>query len=526
MFAQLTDIDVLILTAYFALVGLSAWWFGLRKTPHSNMSVLFKSLSTLPFWAVAMSILATSQSAATFLGGPDQGYRGDFSYLATTISVFIAAWLVARYLIPTFFRYRVTTVYQLLTQRFGQRATSAAGLMYLFGRLFASGARLYMAAIAVSMVLFGDIAASHIFIAIVVIVISASVYAVWGGIRAVILSDVLQCLVYFSAALIVGFFLLSQIPLSLSEIIALLVNEPAPSTGTALPDLGKLSVIYLSWDVSASGVFHLASLLTGLVLLNIAAFGLDQDLTQRLLSCDSSAQATRALYWSIGILVPVLLVFIGLGFLLYIVYQKPEVMQHSLTLTGPPEFAGQTVTVLLHYVLTMIPAGFKALVIIGIIAAALSSLNSGLNSMASVVVEDFIKPSQLYTRLRVSEIHLGRYVMLVIGLCLSAMAMLCFYWQQHTDMPLLQFALSVMVFSYSGLLGVFFTALFTQRGSNKSVSWALLVGFAVPLLCQPYCLDLGLGFTWQLCLGTLCATLVCMLGKSQTNATHPALSTP
>ncbi len=89
------------------------------------------------------------------------------------------------------------------------------------------------------------------------------------------------------------------------------------------------------------------------------------------------------------------------------------------------------------------------------------------------------------------------------------------------DFPLLDFALSVMVFAYSGLLGVYFTALFTNRGSIKSVKAALISGFVVTLLGQGYIIDLlnmpgnfkGYAFTWQLCIGTLISFLVCMIGK-------------
>ncbi len=115
----------------------------------------------------------------------------------------------------------------------------------------------------------------------------------------------------------------------------------------------------------------------------------------------------------------------------------------------------------------------------------------------------------------------GQLAMLLTALALSLMAVLCYYWQQYSDMPLLAFALSVMVFSYSGLLGVFFTALFTRRGNSRSVTAALLTGFGVTLLLQPYVLQqisptlaaLDLGFTWQLCLGSLVAFLVCVSGS-------------
>jgi len=115
--------------------------------------------------------------------------------------------------------------------------------------------------------------------------------------------------------------------------------------------------------------------------------------------------------------------------------------------------------------------------------------------------------------------------MVVVALALCLMAILCFYWQRYTDMPLLKFALSVMVFSYSGLLGVYFTALFTNRGNERSVFWALTVGFFVTLFFQPYVMSIllpealmfDLGFTWQLCIGSFISLLVCLLGNNKKN---------
>ncbi len=79
--------------------------------------------------------------------------------------------------------------------------------------------------------------------------------------------------------------------------------------------------------------------------------------------------------------------------------------------------------------------------------------------------------------------------MLIAALGLGSMAILSYYWQRYTDMPLLAFALSVMVFSYSGLLGVYFNALFTKRGNSTSVLVALIAGFVTTLLFQPYIQD-------------------------------------
>jgi Na+/proline symporter len=256
-------------------------------------------------------------------------------------------------------------------------------------------------------------------------------------------------------------------------------------------------------------------------LLNIAAFGLDQDMTQRMLTCRSAKQGSQALVYSIVMVIPVMLVFIIIGLLLFIYYQRPDIMQSGGDGQLIPTFEGKPVTIFMYYVLNHIPPGVKGLVTVGIIAAALSTLNSGLNSMASVLVQDLYLPQQLKAGKKHPDLHYvkaGRLAMLIVAIALASMAGVCFYWQQYTNMPLLQFALSVMVFSYSGLLGVYFCALFTSRGTQGTVLAALICGFVSTLLFQPYIMSFylplnsqfDLGFTWQLCIGTLVAFLVCV----------------
>jgi SSS family solute:Na+ symporter len=126
----------------------------------------------------------------------------------------------------------------------------------------------------------------------------------------------------------------------------------------------------------------------------------------------------------------------------------------------------------------------------------------------------------------------ARISMLLCAIALGLMALLCFYWQQSSDMPLLTFALGVMVFSYSGLLGVYASALFSQRGSPASVLAALMGGFIITLLMQPYLQSyylpaewqFDLAFSWQLCIGFACSFVICQLGKSSDSVARAELN--
>jgi len=518
-----TGLDWAVFIAYGLLLVLSGWWVNRKKVASS--SEYFLGGNAMPMWMVAISVLATSQSAATFLGGPDMGYRGDLSYLATNIGAFIAAFFVAIYLIPKFYQYKVFTVYELLEQQIGPKAKKHAGIMYLFGRVFASGARLYMAAIAVAMILFGDIHADSVVIATIIISAIGLLFSVFGGVRSVIYSDVIQAAVYVSAAIFVIYFLYAAIPADFSQIIAVLEN---PGNG----EPSKLALFKFNWDMSGAGVFNFWSAITGFVLLNIAAFGLDQDMTQRVLTCKTAKEGSKAMLFSVLMVIPVMLLFLIIGLLLYIFYQQPDLMLNDSAVQAIQTFDGEKVTIFMSYILNEIPSGVRGLVTIGIIAAALSTLNSGLSSMSSVIVQDIYRPYLESKETRNSKgknvvradshyVTVGKVVMVIVAIALASMSVLSFYWQQYSDMPLLTFALSVMLFSYSGLLGVYFTALFTDRGSEKSVLAALIVGFVATLLMQPYIQSLylspeqqfDLAFTWKLCIATFISTLICLLGK-------------
>lgn len=529
MHSLFTTADWLVFIAYFGLLVFLSWYFSRDKV--TTTRGYFLGDNTMPSWAVAISVLATAQSAATFLGGPDSGYRSNLTYLATNIGAILGAIFVARVLLPRFYAMKASTVYELLEVRFGKTAKHFAGVMYLVGRVFASGSRLFMGAIAVAMILFSNIDAGSVMMSLAILVVVGLAYTYLGGIRSIIWTDTIQFLVYFGAAIAVLVYLYSQIPADFSTIINALQN---PGDGKA----SKLVLFDFSTNLGPSGAFSVWASITGFTLLSIAAFGMDQDMTQRALTCKNSSDAAKAMINSSLLTVPVVFIFMCVGLLLYIFYQRPDIMGG-----GGKEvvqtFSGEKITIFMYYVLNEMPAGLKGLVTVGVIAATLSTLNSGINAMSSVAIQDIYRPYLEKRGIARDEMHYvraGRHGMTYAAIALGLMAALCYYWQRHTDMPLLNFALSVMVFSYTGLLGVYFTAVFTKRGSEKSVLAALIVGFLVTLLLQPYVWDAvmksingawvgkHLAFPYQLCVGTAIAFAVCQLGnagKAQTLGARP-----
>jgi Na+/proline symporter len=513
-----TGYDWAVLGAYVALLALAAWWS--TRNP-AKAEDYFLAGHHAPAWLVAISALSTMQSAATFLGAPDNSFRGDWSYLTSNFAAIIAALFVARLLIPRYYALGVTTVYELLEVRFDRTARRAAAGMYLVGRILASGARLYLAAIAVSMIIFLDVEPQQILIASAVLVLFGIVFTLFGGLNAVIWSDLVQVVLYVGGALIVFFLLWNRIPAPAAEIWEGLRHAPG--------GVDKLRLF--DWSLDFSKPFTIWAILTGLVLLNIGNAGLDQDTSQRFLACEDAKTGNRALYLSMWMTIPVVALFMAIGSLLHIFYERPDLMGASAS--AMQGFSGEKITIFMSFILSEIPPGVRGLITVGVIAAA--AINSGLISMSAVLVSDFYRPWRERHGAQVSEHHYvnaGRGAMLLLALALFAMSILCFYWQRYTDMPLLEFVLGVMAFAYSGLLGVYATVLFTKRGSTASVIAALAVGFVAILLQQHYIVDSfglppamkGLAFPWQLCIGAGLAFLTCMLGKAKGPGLLPALS--
>lgn len=504
-------IDWCVVAGYALGVGFLGTLYSRRAS--ATVRDYFLADGSIPAWLAAISVLATTQSAATFLGGPDYGYRGDFTYLSTGIGAFLAAIIVSQVLIPRFYALGSTTVYELLGHRFGKSAMRAAGLMFVVGRILAGGARLYLAAAAVSLILFGIVSGASVMWAAALLTIACFLLAVRGGLRAIVWVDLLQFAAYAGAALAILLFLVSKIPVSLFEVFHGLAAPQGPS---------KLRLLDLSGDTSHS--FSLPAILVGITLLYVGNYGLDQDTTQRLLACRDAKAGARGLYQSVLFTFPFVALFIVIGTLLYVVYNRPDLMGGDTLHPVPQGIAGK-VTVLMYFILTQAPPGLRGLAVSGVLATTIGPTMSALNAMSSVLVQDFYRPwrSRTHQDTERHYIGAGRCGMAVTGLLTFAVAALSYYWQRYSNSSLLEFVLSVMNFAYAGLLGIYFAAFFTTRGTNTSAIAALGTGFLTVLLLQPYlAAQLGLpaplrqlAFPWQLCLGTVAAFGTCLLGSAK-----------
>ncbi|MBX3402513.1 MAG: hypothetical protein KF699_03775 [Phycisphaeraceae bacterium] len=530
--AAFTNLDWVVVALYFVLLAGTGWVFSLRKVTSDRE--YFLGERNAPVWAVAVSILATALSAATFVGAPMESYTGDLTYISTSIGPIVAAFIIAAFFVPVYYRFNVTTVYQLLERRFGAVARGAASWTFMIGRVFASGARIYIAAIPLTMILYGDLHADRgaMLVAIALIMAAGIGYTLVGGMRSIIWTDVIQTVVFVGAAAVSVWVLWGIIDRPMSEVLSAL-RDPAPGAGAP----SKLTVLRTGVDAGAprlgfdlSQSYTLLTALTGFMLLNLAALGTDQDLAQRMLSCKSAAKGAQSVILSQLITVPVVLLFLLIGLLLFIVNKRPD-------LVAPPAYEVAAGTkVFPQFILQRMPTGLKGLMMAGLFAAALTTILSALNAMSAAFVTDF------YRKVRPARddghyLRVSRWAVVGWGVIVGAFAMLCVAWHEGSGETLIQFALKVMIFAYAGLVGVFFCAIFTRRGSACSVIAALAVGAAAVLLLEPLLFskwaahvpiwsdagtntartlaDVTIAFPWRMTIAAACAFGVCVIGNGK-----------
>lgn len=531
--------DGLVLLGYCALLVITGFVFARRQS--KSTGEYFLANRRMPMWAVSVSIIATSLSAATFIGAPEQSYRGDMTYLSANIGGLIAVIVVAAFFIPAYYRHNCTTVYELLERRFGPSSKYATSAAFMVGRTFASGARIYIGAIPFAMIMFGaDKAAKpeYMIASIAALCIVGVFYTLLGGIASVIWTDVIQTVVLVTAVIAAIILLYNKIGMPLGDLWSYL--------GTAGPNgTSKLTVLKLGLDFSKpnlgfdpSASFTLLTAVTGFALLNTAAYGTDHDMVQRMLTCKSARQGSRSVLTSIAIGVPIVAMFLVVGALLHAYYTHPFVADlepivgdSAVGIDPAINLPPKSDQVFLKFILTGMPPGLAGLMLAGLFAAGIGSLNSAINAMAATFIKDFytrwFPPTD--TRDEHHYLAMSRYAVAGWGLILGLFAVGCVYWKSSSpSTTLIDLALSVMTFAYTGLLAVFLTALFARRGNTRSVIAALITGFVVIALFQPAIwrfwtgtlfgpasgiATLTLAFPWQMTIGTALAFAVCCLGK-------------
>ena len=492
------SLDWLVLLGYLALLVITGLIFTRKQ---SSTDDYFLAGRRMPAWAVAASILATALSAATFIGGPQFAYDQNLTYLGANVASLMAIFFVAFIIVPACYKRNLTTVYELLDQRFGRTTRRAAGVMYMLGRTLAIGARGYIGALPASLIIWGDLDHNHIALCVVVLTTAGVLYTVVGGIGTVIWTDFIQMCVFLFAAAAALYLLFRAIP------------APAADITAALSSDAKLTLVDFSLDLSRP--FTFLSVLLALTLFSLGSYGTDQDMVQRMLTCKSAIAGARSAILGAAVGIPVTLLFLVIGLLLYVFFQRPDLMGSA----APAYEITDSRKIFLSFILREMPAGLSGLMIAGLFAAGLSSVNSTLNAMSATLIEDFYKPLRPGRTDR-HYLTASRTAVVFWGIAIAAVGVLSIKWEQSESGTLLDFALGVMAYAYAGLVAVFLSATLTKRGNTASALAAFAVGIAAVTVMQPAVWAsitadaMPLAWPWRFLIATGLAFATCQCGKS------------
>jgi SSS family transporter len=486
----------------------------------SDAKDYFLGERSIPVWGVVLSTVAAILSAATFVGAPQKSFDGDLTYMVLNIGGFIAFGIVAVLFIPRFYAAGTITIYGYLDKRFGERVRIATSAVFICGRILASGARLFLASIPICLLLYHDTNASHAKQIAAVIALGGLgiVYTFWGGIRAVIWTDSAQIIVVAGAALATIFLLFHSIPephRSVSSVYHILAT---PGTGSA--GHSKLMVFDTSWNLGKE--FTLWVALFANMPLQLAAYGTDHDMAQRMLTTKSAWRGGMSAILAQIVSMSVVSLFMIIGLLLYIFYRRPDIMGAS----APTDVVLHSKDVYPQFLLNHLPMGIAGLAMAGLFAAAQGSTISAVNAMASSAVSDLYWPIRRRMGLTVNteDTWTPRLAVVLMGAILIAFAIFCvFLYNPNGQQSLLDFALSIMAFTASGMLAVFLAALLTKRGNFYSVLAALITGAVIVTIFQQPVLtwwttrffhhNLIMNGEWDMPIALIAAFLVCISGS-------------
>ena len=484
-----------ILLYLSATIAIGLW----MSRKQEDLDDYFLGGRTIPWWAALLSMVATETSAATFLGAPEQGYIRDMTYLQFSVGTIAARFVLASVFIAAFYRLRVFTVYGFLTARFGAPTQTTTASVFLLGRLFASGARLFIAAIAIEVATGLSMQWSIILLGIV-----AVAYTWFGGIKAVIWTDVLQAIVLVGGGTIALFSLLGDVPLTVGE------------TVDFLSDHGKFRIFDFGdgggWAI-LSNPYHVVPAVIGGFFLTMATHGTDHDMVQRLLTCRESREGQRSLWMSGLVSVLVTTLFLGVGQMLFVYVQHLPVGDPMAIAAATLAESGKNGHFFLHYIVSGLPAGVTGLVLAAVFAAAMSSLDSAMSAMSATFVTDIYRP---HFRRDAGQRHyllVGRLSTAVIGVLLVGVALLVVhYYEANPATDLLSIALGVMTFFYGALLGIFLIGFMTRdRGSSLTNAIGAAASILLVILVKQ---TTSVGWPWFIVIGTLVCFGVAFAGRT------------
>ncbi|MEN8162702.1 MAG: sodium:solute symporter [Acidobacteriota bacterium] len=434
------SIDLGILALYLVGVVLLGLWIGRKAGSVTDFVVGGRDR---PWWLILFSIVATETSTVTFLSIPGFAYSRDMTWLQIPIGFLLGRFVVVFLLLPQYFKGSFFTAYDVLHERFGGATQKAASAMFIITRSLADGLRLFLSAIVLQ-----EMTGIQIHWAVVAMGLATIVYTFFGGIRAVLVTDLVQFVIYIAGALVAFALILQRLPGGWAQLVS--VGEAA----------GKLRIFDTSfaWD----NAYCLWAGLIGGLFITLGSHGVDQMMVQRYLCAPKLKDAQRALWVGGFVVVAQFALFLLIGVGLYAFYQA-----------FPPEVAFERPDrVFARFILDEIPVGLLGILLGAIFAAAMSTLSSSLNSCATAAANDFWFSKRGSEAPAEKQLRVVRILTVVFGLIQIGVGIA----GQWVKSSVVSSVLGIAGFTTGIVLGVFFLGIFAKRVGEKAALAGLIVG--------------------------------------------------
>jgi SSS family transporter len=472
-----TVLDYAVLILYFGmLVGMGVYFARRERTTE----IFFLGGRRIPWWAVGLSIFGTSLSAITYLAIPAKAFATDWVFILSNLGILVIAPFVVRYYLPRFREAPITTAYEYLETRFNLAIRIYGSLVFLCFQIGRLAIVLFLPALALSAA-----TGLNIYACILVMGVLTSIYTVMGGIEAVIWTDVLQSIVLVTGALAVIAVVAWNVDGGFAGIV---------STGW---DAGKFHTFNWTWDATTTAVWVCVF---GNALSMAYPSTADQTVVQRYLSTSTEREAAKAVWTNALLTIPVSVLFFGIGTAIWVFYKAhPGLLDPRLNVDA----------IMPLFVAEQFPQGLSGLLIAGVFAAAMSSLDSSINSMATVVVNDY------YRRIRpaITDAHslrVARGLTLLFGALGTGLALLL---AQLNAPSLFDQWLQILGLVGGGLAGIMALGVFTKRGNGTgAIVGAVASAVAVFLVARQtnihFFLHGAIGFCVSFVVGYLVSTMM------------------
>lgn len=447
-----TMIDALIIVIY--LLGMLVLGFVMGKS-NKTQEDYFVAKRSLPWLPIGLSIAATMISCNSFVGGPGWGYSHGLLPFMQNVTVPLALFISTTVFVPMLYDLKLTSIYEYIELRLGQKTRMIAVLGFILNSLIQVSSMVFIPSLVLQR--FMGVSINTI---IPVIVVVAVVYTMAGGIKAVIWTDAIQILIIWGGLIGGMFFLFSRSDMGFFETVRM--------AGAA----GKLNAIDLGWDFSLTNENGLWAALVGGLFMWSRYFSFDQAQVQRMFTAKSIRELKRSFVVS-GIMMNVLyFLFIFLGALLFIQF-------------GGAAFEN-TNDVMIHFI-GGLPVGLVGILLASLFAAAMSSVDSLLNSMSTVFTKDIYE--KYICKDQEASLKISMLVSALWGVLIYIITMLAF---SGTSKSILAVIGSYISYISGPTCGIFLLAMLTKRANDKGTVCGAVLGFILTLFFGK-----SAGFTWM-----------------------------